>query len=145
MRPRAGRFAHPRLLSRGSAMGPAWITGRKGPPRPLVGVVLFPFEDVHVVTQEDERVRTGTRAEDMAMVVDVAGRGKGGDVTAVHGALIGEAQFRPPSLMANGIPALMGLHAADRSDGDPAMMGVGVGHHPLGPVEPHETGTSFGL
>src|SRR4029077_10370173 len=119
MRPLAGRVARPRLLSRGSAMGPAWITGRKVPPRPLLGVVLFPFEHVHVVTQEDERVRTGTRAEDMAMVVDVAGRGQGGDVPAVHGALIGKAQFRPPALMANRIPPLMGLHAADRSDRDP--------------------------
>jgi len=57
-------------------MRPAWITGRKVPPRPLVGVVLFSFEDVHVVTQEDERVRAGTRAEDVAVVVDVAGWGQ---------------------------------------------------------------------
>jgi hypothetical protein len=126
-------------------MGPAWITGRKVPPRPLVGVVLFSFEDVHVVTKEDERVRAGTRAEDVAMVVDVAGWGQGCDVTAVHGALIGKAQVRPAALMANGIPPLMGLNAADRSDCDPAMVGVGVGHHPLGPVEQHQTGTSFGL
>src|SRR5438309_383352 len=107
-------------------MGPAWIAGREVPPCPLVGVVLFSFEDVHVVPQEDERVRTGTRADDMAMVVDVAGRGQGGDITAVHGALIGKAQVGPAALVANRIPPLMGLHAADRSDGDPAMVGVGV-------------------
>jgi hypothetical protein len=35
----------------------------------------------------------GTRAEDMAMVVDVAGRGQRRDVTAAHGALICQAQF----------------------------------------------------
>ena len=37
-----------------SAVRPAWITRCKLPPRPLLWVVLFPFEDVHVVTQEDE-------------------------------------------------------------------------------------------
>jgi hypothetical protein len=37
-----------------SAVRPAWITGCKLPPRPLLGVVLVPFEEVHVVTQEDE-------------------------------------------------------------------------------------------
>ena len=121
-------------------MGPAWITGCKLPPGPLLGVVLFPFKDVHVVTQQDQRVRTGTRAEDMAVIVDVAGRGQRRDVTAVHGALICRAQFRPPTLMANCIPPLMGLHAADRSDCDPAMVGVGVGHHPLWPVEQHQAG-----
>jgi hypothetical protein len=36
--------------SRGSAMGPAWITGRKVPPRPPLGVILFALEDVHAVT-----------------------------------------------------------------------------------------------
>src|SRR4051794_25588357 len=48
----AGKGCSPSLLSRGSAMGPAWITGREVSPRPLVGVVLFAFEDVHVVTRE---------------------------------------------------------------------------------------------
>jgi hypothetical protein len=57
-------------------MGSAWITGCELPPGPLLGVVLFPFKDVHVVTQEDERVRAGARAEDMAVIVDVAGRGQ---------------------------------------------------------------------
>src|SRR6188472_68675 len=33
-------------------MGPAWITGRKVPPPPPLGVVLFALEDVHAVTQE---------------------------------------------------------------------------------------------
>lgn len=37
-----------------SAVRPAWITGCKRPPRPLLGVVLLPFEVVHVVTQQDE-------------------------------------------------------------------------------------------
>ncbi len=37
-----------------SAVRPAWITGGELPPRPPLGVVLFPFEEVHVVTQEDE-------------------------------------------------------------------------------------------
>jgi len=32
----------------------AWITGGKLPPCPLLRVVLFPFEEVHVVPQEDE-------------------------------------------------------------------------------------------
>jgi hypothetical protein len=36
-----------------SAVRPAWITGCKLPPRPLPGVVLVPFEQVHVVTQEN--------------------------------------------------------------------------------------------
>ncbi len=36
------------------AVRPAWITGCKLPPRPLPGVVLFPWEEVHVVTQQDE-------------------------------------------------------------------------------------------
>jgi hypothetical protein len=35
----------------------------------------------------------------MGMVVDVAGRGQCRDVTAVHGALIGKAQFRPSALV----------------------------------------------
>ena len=37
-----------------SAVRPAWITGRKLPPRPLLGVVLLPFEQEHVVTQQDQ-------------------------------------------------------------------------------------------
>ena len=36
------------------AVRPAWITGYKRPPCPVPGVVLFPFEEVHVVAQEDE-------------------------------------------------------------------------------------------
>jgi hypothetical protein len=39
----------------------------------------------------------------------------------------------------------MGLNSADRGDTNPAMVGVGVGHHPLGPVEQHQAGTPFGL
>jgi hypothetical protein len=66
-----------------------------------------------------------------------------GDVTAVHGAVISEAQLGPVAVMANGVPPLMGLHSADRGDRDPAMVGVGVGHHPLGPVEQHQAGTPF--
>ena len=50
------------------------------------------------------------------MVVDVAGRGQRRDVTAVHGAVIGQAQFGPAALMANCVPPLMGLHSADRGD-----------------------------
>jgi len=80
-------------------MGPAWITGRKVPPRPPLGVVLLPFKRYMVVTQEDERVRTGTRAEDMAMAVDVAGRDQCRDIAAVHGALVGKAQVRPAALL----------------------------------------------
>ena len=67
------------------------------------------------------------------------------DVTAVHGVLIRKAQFGPAALMANCVPPLMGLHSADRSDRNPAMVGVGVGHHPLWPVEQHQAGTPFGL
>jgi len=37
-----------------SAVRPAWIAGCERPPRLLLGVVLFPFEEVHVVTQQDE-------------------------------------------------------------------------------------------
>jgi len=50
VRPCAWRVARSRLLSRRSAMGPAWITGRKVPPRPPLGVILFALEDVHAVT-----------------------------------------------------------------------------------------------
>jgi len=81
----------------------------------------------------------------MAVIVDIAGRGQCRDVTAGHGALICKAQVRPSTLMANCGPPLMRLHAAHRSDCNPAMMGVGVGHHPLRPVEQHQAGTSFGL
>ena len=69
------------------------------------------------------------------MVVDVAGRGQCCDVTAVHSAVIGKAQFGPAAFMANCIPPLMGLYAADRSDRHPAVVGVGIGHHPLWAVE----------
>jgi hypothetical protein len=79
------------------------------------------------------------------MVVDVAGRGQGHDVTAVHRALIRQAQLGPAAVMANCVPPLMGLHSANRSDRHPAMVGVGVGHHPLGPVEQHHARTPFGL
>ena len=48
--------------------------GRKLPPRPLLQVVFLPFEQEHVVTQEDAaRARGGTAAGDMTMVVDVPG------------------------------------------------------------------------
>ena len=121
------------------------ITGCKLPPCPLPGIVLFPFKEVHVVAQEDERVRAGTRAKDMAVVVDVAGRDQRRHVTAPHGAVLYEAQLSPAVLMADGVPALMGLNSADRGDRNPAMVGVGVGHHPFWPVEQHYAGTSFGL
>jgi hypothetical protein len=116
---------------------PSWITGCKLPPRPLLGVVLFPFEEIHVITQQDKWVGARTGAGDVAMVVDVAGRSQGCDVTAMHGAVFGKAQFGPAPLMANCVPPLMGLDAADRSDRHPAMVGVGVGHHPRWPVEQH--------
>ena len=69
------------------------------------------------------------------MVVDVARRSQCCDVTPVHGAVIGEAQFGLATLMANCVPPLMGLDAADRSDRHPAMVGVGAGHHSLWAVE----------
>jgi hypothetical protein len=47
--------------------------------------------------------------------------------------------------MADCVPSLVGLHSADRGDRNPALVGVGVGHHPLGPVEQHEARTPFGL
>jgi hypothetical protein len=47
-------FPSPGTAAERSAVRPAWITGCKLPPRPLLGVVLAPFEEVHVVTQEDE-------------------------------------------------------------------------------------------
>jgi len=72
---------------------PAFIAGCKRPPGPVLGVVLFPFEEVHVVTQQDERVRAGTCAKNMAVVVDVAGRSQRRDVTAAHGTVIDQAQF----------------------------------------------------
>ena len=40
-------------------MGPAWITGCKLLPGPLLGVVLFPLKDVHVITQEDHEYEMG--------------------------------------------------------------------------------------
>ncbi len=79
------------------------------------------------------------------MVVDVAGRGQRRDVTAVHGAVIGQVHFGPAAVMADCVPPLMGLHSADRGDPDPAMVGVGAGHHPRWPVEQHQAGTPFGL
>ena len=84
-------------------------------------------------------------AEDMAMVVDVPGRDRRRYVTAVHGALICKAQFGTAAFMADPVPSLMGLHSADRGDRNPALVGVGVGHHPLGPVEQYQPGTAFGL
>ena len=48
------------------------------------------------------------------MVVDVAGRGQGHDVTAAHGALIRKAQFGPAAVMANCVLPLMGLHSANQ-------------------------------
>ena len=42
------------------------------------------------------------------MVMDVAGRGQCRDVTAVHGAVIGQPQFGPAVLMANCVPSLVG-------------------------------------
>ena len=59
------------------------------------------------------------------MVVDVARRSQCCDVTAVHGPVIGKAQFGLASLVANCVPPLMSLDAADRSDRHPAMVGVG--------------------
>jgi hypothetical protein len=79
------------------------------------------------------------------MIVDVAGRGQCRDVTAAHGAVLSQAQSWLPGLIANCLPPLMGLDAADRGYRHPAMMGVGVGHHPLRPVEQHQAGTPFGL
>ena len=71
------------------------------------------------------------------MVVDVPGRNQRRDVTAVHGAVVGKAQFGPAVFMADCVPPLMGLHSADRGDRNPALVGVGIGHHSLGPVEQH--------
>ena len=79
------------------------------------------------------------------MIVDVAGRGQCRDVTAVHGTVIGQAQGRLPGLIANRLPPLVGLHPANWGDPNPAMVGVGVGHHPVWPVEQHQAGTPFGL
>ena len=128
-----------------SAVRPAFITGGKLPPCPLLGVILFPFVQVHVVAQQDERVGAGTRAEDMTMVVDVTGWGQCRDVTAAHGAVIGQPEFGLAAVMANCVPPLVGLDAADRSDRNPAMVGVGVSHHSFWPVEQHQPGTAVGL
>ena len=97
-----------------SAVRPAWVTGCKRLPCPLLGVVLFPLEEVHVVTQEDERVGAGTCAEDMAVVVDVAGRDQRCHVTAPHGAVLYKSQFGPAVFMPDRVPPLMGFHPADR-------------------------------
>jgi hypothetical protein len=67
-----------------SAVRPAWVTGRKLPPRPLVRVVFFPFEAEHVVTQQDERVGAGACAGDMTVVVDIPGRDQRGDVSGTQ-------------------------------------------------------------
>ncbi len=112
-------------------MRPPWITGRKLPPRPLLGIVFFSFEEQHVISQQDERVRAGTRAGDMTVVVDVSGRDQRRHVTAVKGALLRKVHLGPAALMADRVPPLMGLHPADWSDTDPAAVGVGVGHDPL--------------
>src|SRR5271165_7293100 len=81
----------------------------------------------------------------MAMVVDVAGRSQRRDVTAVHGAFLCKAQFDAVALMANYVPPLMGLYSSDRSDRNPALVGVRIGHHSLWPVEQHQAGTPVGF
>jgi hypothetical protein len=81
----------------------------------------------------------------MAVVVDVAGRSQRRDVTAAHGTVIDQAQFGATAFMTNRVPPLMGLNSADRGDRHPAMVGVGIGHHPLWPVEQYQAGTLLGL
>src|SRR6185437_887446 len=81
----------------------------------------------------------------MAMVVDVAGRGECRDVTAVHGPVVGQAQFGPAVLMADCVPPLMGLHPADGGDRDPAMVGVGVAITPSGRWNSTRRGPRSGL
>jgi hypothetical protein len=44
-----------------------------------------------------------------------AGRGQRRDVTAVHGAVVGKAEFGAAVVMANCVPPLMGLHSANRA------------------------------
>ena len=67
------------------------------------------------------------------------------DVTAGHGAVIFKAQLGPAVLMADCVPPLMSLYAPDRSDPDPAMLGMGVSHYPLWPVKQQQAGTPFRL
>jgi hypothetical protein len=81
----------------------------------------------------------------MAMIVDVAGRDQRRDVTAGHGAVIFKVQLGPAVLMADRVPSLMSLYTPDRSDPDPAMVGVGVSHYPLWPMEQYQAGTPFRL
>jgi hypothetical protein len=81
----------------------------------------------------------------MTMVMHVVGRDQRRHITAVQGALAREAQLGPAILVADRVPALMRLHPAHRGEGDPAVVGVGVGHHSLGPVHQHQPETPIGL
>jgi len=49
------------------------------------------------------------------MVVHVPGRDQGRQITGAEGAFIGKAQLGPAAGMADRVPALMGLHPADRA------------------------------
>ena len=47
--------------------------------------------------------------------------------------------------MADRVPMLVRLHPPDRGDRDPAPVGVGVGHHPIGPVDQDQARAPFRL
>jgi hypothetical protein len=61
-------------------------------------------EQEHVITEENERVGAGTRAGNVTVVMHVPGRDQRRDVTAVQGALGGQAQVGPAVLMADRVP-----------------------------------------
>ena len=120
-----------------SAIRPARITWSKRAPGPLPRIVFLAGEQEHVITEEDQRVGAGTGAGDMTVVVHVPGRDQRRHLTGDQGALFSQAQLGAAVWVADRVPALMGLHPADRGHGDPAPVGVGVAHHGVRPVDEH--------
>ena len=62
------------------------------------------------------------------------------DVTAVQGALGGQAQFGPAVLMADRVPPLMGFHPVDRGDARelwPSMLDEIAALAARAPTRPH--------
>jgi uncharacterized protein YcfJ len=92
------------------AVRPARVTRREPPPRPLLRVVFLALEQQHVVAQQDQRIRAGAGAGDVAVVVHVAGRDQRRHIAAVQGALVRETQLGAAAGMADYVPVLMGLH-----------------------------------
>jgi hypothetical protein len=86
----------------------------------------------------------GTRTDNMAMVVDVRGRTSVATSPRCMACSLARRSSARPSFTADCVPSPMGLHSADRGDRNPALVGMGVGHHSLGPVEQYQAGLRSG-